>query len=104
MTDIDNRIKLKHNGVIPIDDIKRYFECPVCLCVPRNPPIFQCDKVRAKPSQQTWAQYSVWDSILKPHEASLLIITLKVGESMHVRVCIHPPGQVSLKLKLLEYF
>ena len=35
---------VKHN-VIPVEDLKRYFECPVCLCVPRNPPIYQCDKV-----------------------------------------------------------
>ena len=27
-----------------LDELKDYFECPVCLSVPRRPPIWQCDK------------------------------------------------------------
>jgi len=31
-------------SAISIDDLKEYFECPVCYSVPRRPPIYQCDK------------------------------------------------------------
>ena len=29
---------------ISLEELKDYFECPVCLSVPRRPPIWQCDK------------------------------------------------------------
>ena len=28
-----------------LEELKEYFECPVCLSVPRQPPIWQCDQV-----------------------------------------------------------
>ena len=30
---------------ITLNELKEYFECPVCYVVPRRPPIYQCDKV-----------------------------------------------------------
>ena len=31
--------------VTALKELKEYFECPVCLSVPRQPPIWQCDQV-----------------------------------------------------------
>ena len=28
-----------------LEELKEYFECPVCLSVPRQPPIWQCEQV-----------------------------------------------------------
>ena len=28
-----------------LEELMEYFECPVCLSVPRQPPIWQCDQV-----------------------------------------------------------
>ena len=36
------RNRRSQNDSIPLDELKEYFECPVCLSVPRSPPIFQC--------------------------------------------------------------
>ena len=44
----NNKNSLNMNNdtdTISLNELKDYFECPVCLCVPRKPPIWQCDKV-----------------------------------------------------------
>ena len=43
---MSNNVQTQNEEVIRLEDLKRYFECPVCLCVPRGPPIYQCDRVR----------------------------------------------------------
>ena len=43
---MSNNVQTRNDEVILVEDLKRYFECPVCLSVPRSPPIYQCDRVR----------------------------------------------------------
>ena len=45
MSNINNQSQTPNADVILLEDLKRHFECPVCLTVPRNPPIYQCDRV-----------------------------------------------------------
>ena len=42
---------------ISLRELKDYFECPVCLTVPRKPPIWQCDKVSRKLYRKTFLTF-----------------------------------------------
>ena len=76
MSNNNNNAQTQNDEVILLEDLKRYFECPVCLCVPRSPPIYQCDMV-SKPEG--------------PHCPSLI---LPAG-SHHLQLLPSPGGSMS---------
>ena len=30
------------SGIMEVADLREYFECPVCYCIPRDLPLFMC--------------------------------------------------------------
>jgi len=44
MTERELSLDNGHSNYISLEELKDYFECPICLNVPRKAPIWQCDK------------------------------------------------------------
>ena len=45
MTERELSLEYGNSNYISLEELKDYFECPICLNVPRKAPIWQCDKV-----------------------------------------------------------
>ena len=46
MTERELSLEYGNSNYISLEELKDYFECPICLNVPRKAPIWQCDKVK----------------------------------------------------------